>query len=239
MTLASRIPRPSVAPSNAVQYLPLVHKHARRLLRRLPAHVELDDLISAGFLGLMEALRRFNAERSVTFPSYASFRIRGAMLDELRRRDLMARDARRESKVIESALSDLRARLGRTPETFELADALGMDVPTLEVRLEKLPHVSITSIDEQGGHEPIELGEDALDYTQRHQLREHLTDALKRIPERSQKVLELYYHENLTLKQIGEVLEVSESRVSQIMSKATLDLRGMLAEPTEEAQSYE
>jgi RNA polymerase sigma factor for flagellar operon FliA len=239
MTLANRISRDAVALEDPVPFLPLVEKQARRLLRRLPAHVELGDLVSAGVLGLMEAVRRYNPDRSVAFHSYASFRIRGAMLDELRRRDLMARDARRESKAVESALHQLRLRLGRSPENFELADALGLDVAALEQRLEKLPHVSITSIDEQGGHEPMEPSLGAFEQVARRQLRGRLVAALGRLPERSQQVLELYYRENLTLKQIGEVLEVSESRVSQIMSKATLDLRGMLNETPAKEQHHE
>lgn len=233
MSLATRIAQVHDDVANPAKFLPLVDKQARRLLRRLPAHVELGDLVSAGVLGLMEAIQRYNPDRSVAFPSYASFRIRGAMLDELRRRDLMARDARRESKLFESALQDLRLRLGRSPETFELADALGMEVGALELKLQKMPHVSITSIDEQGAPEPVETRAGAFEVAAKSQMRGRLTLALQKIPERSQKVLELYYHENLTLRQIGEVLEISESRVSQIMSKATLELRGLLSEHPE------
>ena len=230
MSLVDRIAGAAEHAFDPAQFLPLVEKQARRLARRLPAHIELGDLVSAGVLGLMEAMRRFDPARSVAFQSYASFRIRGAMLDELRRRDLMARDARRESKHIQKAMTQLRLRLGRSPENFELAGALGMEVAALEERLGKMPHVSITSIDDGTGPEPAELGPGAYEHAVKNQLHGQLTVALRTISERSQKVLELYYVESFTLKQIGQVLEISESRVSQIMSKATLELRGILAE---------
>jgi RNA polymerase sigma factor for flagellar operon FliA len=206
-------------------YLPLVRALARRLGRRLPPYIELDDLVSAGVVGLMEALQRFDPSRDTAFKSYAEFRIRGAMLDELRRRDLMARDARAEAKRIEQTVSSLSGQLGRMPTDAELAQHLGVTEQALHKKLERLVPVRICALDDNACQAPHRSPFEALDHSQR--LR-HLTDAVGRLTTRQQQVLHLYYREELTLREIGHVLEVSESRVSQLMSSITLQLRAWM-----------
>jgi RNA polymerase sigma factor for flagellar operon FliA len=208
-----------------VAYLPLVRTLARRLGRRLPPYVEVDDLVSAGVVGLMEALQRFDPSRDTAFKSYAEFRIRGAMLDELRRRDMMARDARAEGKRLEQTVADLSTRLGRAPQDHELAEQLGLSVGALQKKLERLVPVRITTLDDDACPTAHQSPFEALDRSQRLS---HLTDAVGRLTRRQQQVLHLYYREELTLREIGHVLEVSESRVSQLMSSITLQLRAWM-----------
>lgn len=231
MTALQKLARHRTPAADPVAYLPLVERLAKRLAKRLPAHIELADLVGAGVLGLMEALQRFDPQRQVSFDSYAAFRIRGAMLDELRRRDLMARDARRETKQIQAVIESLHHRLGRSPEDHEVADAMGSDTQALMARLEKLAPVQILSLDDEEAA-PGELSQPcAFEEVAKTQIKHNLVAALARLSERAQRVLHLYYQEDLTLRQIGEVLEISESRVSQIMSKATLELRVLLRQP--------
>lgn len=237
MTALQKLARQRALGADPVAFLPMVERLARRLARRLPAHIEVADLVGAGVLGLMEALQRYDAERAVSFHSYAAFRVRGAMLDELRRRDLMARDARRETKQIQAVIAQLRRQLGRSPEDHELAHAVGCDVDTLLRRLERLAPVQVFSLDEEDVEVRL-VAPSAFEEVNKGQLKRALVTALGHLPERTQRVLHLYYQEDLTLRQIGEVLEISESRVSQIMSKATLELRALLRQsPAKEGLS--
>ncbi len=215
---------PASMPQSAVHYLPLVHKVARRLGRRLPAHVCLDDLISAGVVGLLEAMQRFDPARATQFPSYAEFRVKGAILDELRRGDMMARDARTEVKRVEQIIQTLTHDQGSVPSEEELAQALGVSLTDLHGKLEKLMPVRVCSFDEEGAR--LCAGDDSpFERASSVQVRERLIAALDELSERQRQVLHLYYMEDLTLRQIGKVLEVSESRICQIMSAATLQLR--------------
>lgn len=232
MTALQKLAQQRAAAADPVAFLPMVERLARKLARRLPAHIEVADLVGAGVLGLMEALQRYEPAREVSFASYAAFRVRGAMLDELRRRDLMARDARRETKQIQGVITALRAQLGRSPEDQEVAEALGSELGSFLRRLEKLAPVQIYSLEDEDIdvrlHSPC-----AFEEVNKTQLKKRLVTALGRLGERTQRVLHLYYQEDLTLREIGEVLEISESRVSQIMSKATLELRALLRQPNE------
>lgn len=209
-------------PIDPTVYLPMVKNLARRLSRKLPSHIELDDLVSAGVVGLMEAVQRFDAQRHVAFRNFAEFRVRGAMLDEIRRRDLMARDARIEIKKIERALEHLNQQLGRQPHDEELADYLGMRVTAFQEKLRKLNPVQIFSLEKES-QDFTHVS--AFDAAANAQKLGRLTDAVQRLSLKQQQILHLYYQEELTLKQIGEVLEVSESRVSQLMSRINLQLR--------------
>lgn len=238
MTALQKLARQRALAADPVVFLPMVERLARRLARRLPAHIEVADLVGAGVLGLMEALQRYEPERAVSFHSYAAFRVRGAMLDELRRRDLMARDARRETKQIAGVIAELRGQLGRSPEDHEVAEALGSDVVAFQRRLERLAPVQVYSLDDETGEscgEVPQMAPCAFEEVSRGQRKRALVAALGHLSARTQRVLHLYYQEDLTLRQIGEVLEISESRVSQIMSKATLELRALLrhAQPKE------
>jgi RNA polymerase sigma factor FliA len=225
------------ASSDAVVYLPLVRRIARRLGRRLPGHVDDEDLAGAGTVGLLEAMKRYEPDRQVTFRAYAEFRIKGAILDELRRRDLMARDARTESKAIERGIAKLHLELGRPPEEEEIADALGVSLSTLHERLTRLAPVQITDFNEQL-HRGAG-GDSALDAVLRHELTDRLAAAIGLLNERQQQILYLYYQESLTLKAIGAVLAVSESRVSQILTGATLQLRSLLHDEDDDEEAFD
>ncbi len=209
-------------------YLPFVKKVAQRLSRRLPTHVSLDDLVSAGVVGLLEAMNRYDPERVTDFETYAEFRVKGAILDELRRRDLMARDARLEAKNIEKALNELRHIVGREPEEEELAAHLDLDVETLRAKLEKLTPVRVVSFSDLYPTNAPANSDSPFEEVARIELLERLEKAIGRLTARHQQVLQLYYREELTLREIGEVLSVTESRVCQIVSEATLRLRALL-----------
>lgn len=225
----SRVKRdPSMGLGTATDYLPLVHRIARRVLRRLPSHVRLDDLISAGTVGLLEALERYRPGAEGSFESYAAFRIKGSILDELRRRDLMARDARIEAKRLERAMRDLEQDLGRPASDSEVATFLGIDLPTLHERLEKLAPVQVFDVDEMFREGVPESGESPFELVAKAQTLELLAQSIGELSEKQQQVLQLYYYENLTLKEIGEVLDVTESRVCQILSETTLRLRAKM-----------
>ena len=212
----------------AVEYLPLVQRVVRRLGRRLPPHVTLEDLLGAGVVGLMESMQRFDPLRTTEFSAYAEMRIRGAILDELRRGDMMARDARTEAKRIEQVMSQLMQRLKRPPTDEEVADVLHVDLPTLHQKLEKLAPVRLKSFDDMDGVWFSSATLSPFENAARAQTRERLVGAISQLSERQQQVLHLYYQEELTLREIGVVLEVTESRVCQIMAAATLSLRASL-----------
>jgi RNA polymerase sigma factor for flagellar operon FliA len=215
---------PPKAPVSAVHYLPLVHRVARRLGRRLPAHVSIEDLISAGVVGLLEAMQRFDPARATQFSAYAEFRIKGAILDELRRGDMMARDARSEVKRIEATIARLTHDQGGVPSDDALATAFGCSLAVLHEKFERLIPVRISSFDEEGAR-VLPSGDDPFEQASRAQVRQRLVVALDALPQRQRQVLYLYYIEELTLRHIGEVMKVSESRICQIMSAATLQLR--------------
>jgi len=210
------------------EYVPFVEKVARRMARRLPSHISLEDLISAGVVGLMEAMNRYDPNNGTDFEKFAEFRVKGAILDELRRRDLMARDARMESKNIENAIAGLASELGREPEEDEIASTLGLSVDDLRTKLEKLTPVKVVSF---GDIYPVNMPSDdesPFDKLAKKELKAGLAQAIRKLSVRHQQVLQLYYREDLTLKEIGRVLEVTESRVCQIMSEATLRLRTLM-----------
>ena len=212
--------------SHAVAYLPLVQKLAKRLGRRLPAHVSQDDLVSAGVVGLLEAMERFEPSRATDFAVYAEFRIKGAMLDELRRADYLARDTRTQVKKIEQATIALTQSLGRLPQETELADFLKITLADLQKILERLVHVRLVSFhDLEAKTAHID---NPFEQTSKQQSVQRLKVAMEKLNIRQQQILQLYYQEELTLKEIGVVLDVSESRVCQLLSTITLQLRALL-----------
>lgn len=209
-------------------YLPFVRKVAQRLARRLPSHVRLEDLIGAGVVGLLEAMERYNPERVQNFETYAEFRVKGAILDELRRRDMMARDARIEAKMVEDVIAKKTSELGREPEEAEIAAALEITVEELRTKLQKLIPVKVLSIEEHGSFDMPEGPDNPFEEVAKREMLTRLQAAITKLNKRHQEVLHLYYQEELTLREIGDVLEVTESRVCQILSEATLRLRALL-----------
>src|ERR1017187_2512000 len=218
----------------AAKFFPYIEKVARRLARRLPAHVEIDDLISSGVIGLMEAAERFDPSRVDRFEAFAEFRIRGAMLDDLRSRDTLSRDMRRLSNELRDATRRLEAQLGRSPDQAELAQTLGLKVDELYTRQQKLSGSSVVGIDD-AGPDFLERTTDAnspdpFELTAHREALARWVSGIDDLPEKMQQVLSLYYCENMNLKEIGEILGVTESRVCQIHGEATRRLRESLSD---------
>jgi RNA polymerase sigma factor for flagellar operon FliA len=218
----------------AAKFFPYIEKVARRLARRLPAHVEIDDLVSAGVIGLMEAAERFDPKRVDRFEAFAEFRIRGAMLDDLRARDTLSRDMRRLSNELREATRKLESELGRTPDQGELAETLGLKVDELYTRQQKLSGSSVVGIDDAGPDFLERTSDtnspDPFELTSHREALARLVSGIDDLPEKMQQVLSLYYCENMNLKEIGEILGVTESRVCQIHGEATRRLRESLSD---------
>jgi RNA polymerase sigma factor for flagellar operon FliA len=221
-----------------IEHVGLVKSMAYRLMRRVPAQVELADLVSAGVLGLIEAAERFRPSAGVPFDAFARRRLQGAMLDSLRDLDWAPRSARRLRRQVDGAIAALRRELGREPREEEIGGALGMSDEEFARALDTVRSLELGSIrqpaagpdtDGQSLEVAVDPGEGPETQVERAELRCHLAAALGELPERERHVLALYYEEELTLAEIGEVIGVSESRVSQIRSLALARLRASLA----------
>ncbi len=222
-------------------YVPLVKYVAGRVSVGLPANVDFDDLVSYGTFGLVDAVEKFDIVRGVKFETYAVARIRGAMIDGLRSVDWVPRSVRQKARDLEKTIAELEARLGRPATDAEVSEALSISIPEYHELLSEVKAVSVASLDEAWSGDPDEEGKlrfgqmienpDSEDPTLRVEeveVKQFLSEAIDQLPERERLVVALYYYEALTLKEIGEILGVSESRVSQIHTKAILRLRGRL-----------
>jgi len=230
-----------------VAYSPLVKYVAGRMASGLPSHVEEADLISYGLIGLMSAIERFDTDREIKFETYAIPRIRGAIIDELRSLDWVPRSVRARARQIERANAKLEHRLQRVPTDEEMASELDMSAEEFQEALLQISNSTVAALDElwtmsDSSGDQVSL----LDTIQDHdapdpeslvdagELKDRVADAIARLPEREKLVIALYYYENLTLREIGEVLGVTESRVSQLHTKAVLRLRSKLAGDSDE-----
>lgn len=222
-----------------LEHLPTVRYIARRIHERLPQHVELDDLVSAGVVGLIDAFSKFDHTKKVQFKSYAQFRIRGAILDSLRTLDWSPRQLRRKGRAIEEAILSLMHRLGRAPAEQEIAAELGLELSEYQQLLGDLKGLEIGSLqvernedsgDEELAYIPGAPEDDPLFRCLQSEMRQRLAAAINDLPEKERLVLTLYHYEGLTMKEVGQVLHVVESRVSQIHSSAILRLRAGLGE---------
>jgi RNA polymerase sigma factor for flagellar operon FliA len=221
-----------------LEHLPTVRYLARRIHERLPQHVELEDLISAGVVGLIDAFSKFDHSKKVQFKSYAQFRIRGAILDSLRTLDWSPRELRRKGRAVEEAIRATTQRLGRAPAEQEIAAEMGLTLSEFQQLLGDLKGLEIGSLhiertedsgDQELAYIPGSPDEDPLFRCLKGEMKQRLADAIEDLPERERLVLTLYYFEELTMKEIGLTLGVVESRVSQIHSAAVLRLRVALA----------
>jgi RNA polymerase sigma factor for flagellar operon FliA len=207
----------------------------------LPAHVEESDLISYGLIGLINAIERFDPEREIKFETYAITRIKGAIIDELRALDWVPRSVRARAREIEKVHAKLEHRLHRTPSDEEMARELGVSTEDFQESLVKISNSTVVALDElwsvsDASGDQISLLDtlqdpDAPDPQQllaASELKDRLADAIAALPEREKLVIALYYYENLTLREIGEVLGVTESRISQLHTKAVLRLKSRL-----------
>ncbi len=227
-----------------MQQLPQVRYIARRIHDHLPRHVLLDDLVHAGVLGLIDALQKFDSEKHVQFGSYAKFRIRGAILDSLREMDWSPRDLRRKGRRLEEAYNKLRSELGHNPNEPELAAELGMGLRELQVLLGEIDGLEVGSLrvlSPRDGKEedlceylPNDADETPLILCLRSEMKQLLANAMEELSQKEQHVLVLYYYAEFTMKEVGAVLGVGESRVSQIHSVAVVRLRARLGTLTGE-----
>jgi RNA polymerase sigma factor for flagellar operon FliA len=229
-------------------YAPLVKYVAGRLGSGLPAHVDEGDLVSYGLIGLMGAIERYEPERDVKFETYAIARIKGAIIDELRAMDWVPRSVRSRAREIERAIAELEAKQGTAPTDEQIAKKVGITVEELEDSLSDIARSSIAALDELwtvsgSGGDQIALidtiedtdAPDPQSTLSQTEMKEAIADAIARLPEREKLVVTLYYYEELTLREIGEVLGVTESRVSQLHTKAILRLKARLSGSTARA----
>ena len=222
-------------------FSPLVKYVAGRMSTGLPAHVEEADLISYGLLGLISAIERFDPSREIKFETFAVTRIKGSIIDELRSLDWVPRSVRSRAREIEAAQAKLEHKLQRAPTEAELAKSLGIDEDELQGSLLEIANSSVYALDElwtvsDSSGDQVSLldtisdprAEDPQESLASSEIKDRLTEAISSLPEREQLVVALYYYENLTLREIGEVLGVTESRVSQLHTKAVLRLKSAL-----------
>jgi RNA polymerase sigma factor for flagellar operon FliA len=221
------------------QYSPLVRRLAHQMIAKLPANVEIDDLIQVGMIGLTDALTRFDAGQGVQFETFATQRIRGAMLDELRGADWLSRGTRKQQRDIEGAVHRLEQRLGRAPQESEIAQEMGMALPDYQEMLGKVRGTQLIYLEDMSGEDGdndyldrhvTDQGKDPLSLLQDHRMRHALVEAIKNLPEREQYVMSMYYEQDMNLKEIAAVLGVTESRVCQLHSQSIARLRVKMRE---------
>ena len=222
-----------------IEYAPLVKYIAQKIASRLPSNIELDDLISCGVIGLMDAIEKFDPTRDNKFKTYAEFRIRGAILDELRAQDWVPRSIREKAKLVERTYARLEANLGRPATDEEMCKELKCSKDEFYDLLNKAKSISLLNIDDSASFNRgdkklmagiLENSKSSNPYVavSFKDIREKLKEGIKGLPEKQRLVLSLYYYEDLNLKEIGQVLDVTESRVSQLHTQAILRLRSKL-----------
>jgi len=225
-----------------LHYISLVKYLVGRMAIGLKGYLEIDDLISAGIYGLISAVDRFDPDKGIKFETFALARVKGAILDWLRSLNWIPQSVRTKARKLENALADLEQKLGRPPEEPELAAYLGLDLKRLNQLLHEVTPLTLVSLEEcwrspdlsGEGLSPEELipdpnAEDPLARLEFEEIKQTLADAIEKLPEKEKLVITLYYYEGLTLKEIGQVAGLSESRVSQLHTKAILRLRGRLS----------
>jgi len=220
------------------QYVPLVRRLAHHMIAKLPPNIELDDLIQVGMIGLSEALTRYEVAQGVQFETFATQRIRGAMIDELRDSDWMSRGSRKSQKDIERAVQKLEQKLGRGPMESEIAAELELSLPEYQSLLGKVRGTQLVYLEDMTGGGDDEASfldrhvadetADPLHLLRDHRLRESLVAAIKTLPEREQYIMSMYYESDLNLKEIAAVLEITESRVCQLHSQSIARLRAKM-----------
>ena len=221
-----------------LEQMPQVKYIARRIHEHLPQHVPFEDLLQAGIVGLIDALNKFDSEKNVKFASYAKFRIRGAILDSLREMDWSPRDLRRKSRQIDTVMQKLQTELGRKASEPELAKALGLSLDEFQALTNEIRGLEIGSLQCESSDDGQETDlaqniagppdEDPLTLCVKGEMEGRLQKAIAKLPEREQQVLMLYYQQELTMREVGELMGVGESRVSQIHTLAVKHLRAVM-----------
>ncbi|MDR2198333.1 MAG: FliA/WhiG family RNA polymerase sigma factor [Deltaproteobacteria bacterium] len=224
------------------KYAPLIKYLADRLAARLPDHVIKEDLVSSGVLGLIDAIEKFEPDRGILFKTYAEFRIKGSMLDELRNLDWVPRTVRKKASELDKLWRSLERELGRPPSDEECAQAMGIELKSYLKILDEVSVINMLDLEafrtesKSGERETLDIYEiiedenatDALTALGREELRRILAEAIESLPEKERLVVTLYYHEELTMKEIGQVMNYTESRISQLHSKSIVRLQGKI-----------
>lgn len=230
----ARAAAPTAEARVLVQHGDLVRRIAYHLVARLPASVDVDDLIQAGLMGLLEAARHYDGRMGASFETFASIRIRGAMVDELRRGDWAPRSVHRQSRAAAEAIRSIEQRTGHEAAVADVAEVLGLSLAEYHRLSEYAARAPVLSLHAEEGEGPVarvaaDAGDEPLSRLERDAFRRALARAVTELPPREQQVMALYYQDELNLKEIGAVLGVTESRVCQIHGQALLRLRGRLA----------
>ena len=220
------------------QYVPLVRRLAHHMIAKLPANIEVDDLIQVGMIGLAEALSRYEVSQGVQFETFATQRIRGAMLDELREGDWMSRGGRKNQKEIELAVRKLEHVLGRSPMESEIAAQLGLSLGAYQDMLGNVRGTQLVYLEDMGRGTDDEEGfldryagdgsADPMQLLRDQRVRQSLVKAIESLPEREQYIMSMYYEHDMNLKEIAKVLDVTESRVCQLHSQSVARLRAKM-----------
>jgi len=223
-----------------IEYSPLIKYIANRLAIRLPPHIDINDIINSGVLGLMDAIEKFDENKGVQFKTYAEFRIKGAILDNLRSMDWVPRSVRKSVTLLESTYATLEKQLNRPATDDEVAEALQLPLEKLHDILAQASGVSLLSLEMLSSHDDAKLrlldclsddeSINPLSVLHKEEFKSSIARAIEDLPEKERFVISLYYYDELTMKEISEVLMLTESRISQLHTKAVLRLRGKLRE---------
>lgn len=230
-----------------MEYAPLIKFIAQKIAIRLPSNIELDDLISSGVIGLMDAIEKYDPTRDNKFKTYAEFRIRGSILDELRAQDWVPRSVRDKAKMLDRTIVEMEAEMGRTPADEEVAERLGITMDEFYGLVNQVRPVSLLSIDDAATFSNVDKKSilnllegcklnNPFNQLNLKSVKGVVTTAIEELPERQRLVLSLYYYEDLNLKEIGRILRVTESRVSQLHAQAIARLRAKLTAFFEEQE---
>ncbi len=230
-----------------LQYAPLIRYIASRLALRLPSHISQEDLISSGIIGLIDAIQKYDLSKNINFKTYAEFRIKGAMLDELRSLDWIPRSVRKKSHLIENAYAQLQKSMGRPAEAEEVAELLGLKLADFYQLLDETKAVSVVALENRDRKvaSSLDLPEilhdenlrDSLQAVHLSELREVVVQAIEALPDKEKLLISLYYYEELTMKEIGQIMGYTESRISQLHSQAMCRLRYKLRQYSRELEN--
>ncbi|HKE11310.1 MAG TPA: FliA/WhiG family RNA polymerase sigma factor [Myxococcota bacterium] len=241
----SEVP-PTLKEQIVLEHTPLIRYIVNRIAVRLPSHIDLDDLHNTGVIGLMDAIEKYDPDKNCKFKTYAEFRIKGAILDQLRSLDWVPRSVRQKSRRLERAYGEVEQRLGRSASEEEVADSLGLQIDKFHELLNQVRGISLVNLEEIRGSSPdgdrngsfADIVEDVHSENpfaslKLQEMKEIIGDTIATLPEKERLVVSLYYYEDLNMKEIGSILGITESRVCQIHTKAVLRLRSKLKGMTE------
>lgn len=232
---------PSLREQIVIEHTPLIRYIVNRIAVRLPSHIDLDDLHNTGVIGLMDAIEKYDPEKNCKFKTYAEFRIKGAILDQLRSLDWVPRSVRQKSRKLERAYGEVEQRLGRSANEEEVADSLGLQIDKFHELLNQVRGISLVNLEEirGGGQDGERTGsyadivedvnaENPFASLKLQEMKQVVADTIATLPEKERLVISLYYYEDLNMKEIGNILGITESRVCQIHTKSVLRLRAKL-----------